>query len=239
MFHTTRKIELKQVQVECRVNWPQSKTWRWTDSAGSDCSCHCSARASALARTWQKLAVTLILAKEPCRFLFSPNVPHDQLKSPPCFLRVSLDRESYTVTPGSSWTSGSILSWCSSPLVCLETRDYLSVSAVFLVATWIICLLLIIFLYYRGMVDFVSASPHEGAFTVLEQKLKIEPQWRFTVRGKQLLRYIMLSYFVPYCVVQFPIQSICFDSMLRIFSRSVPVSRELVILISRKQLWLF
>lgn len=116
------KISLvKQGREESRVNWPQSKTGHWTDSAGTDCSCHCSARAWVPARTCQKLAVTLIYTEEPCCFLFSPNVPRDKLKSPPLFMRASWDgeRESYTVThPWLVLESWQYLALCWFSLVC-------------------------------------------------------------------------------------------------------------------------
>lgn len=84
--------------AERSPDWPQSKTGHWTDS-GTDCSCHCSARAGVPARTCQTLAVTLIYAEEPCCFLFSQNVPHDKLESTLCFMRASWDRERATLLP--------------------------------------------------------------------------------------------------------------------------------------------
>lgn len=83
---------VKKRKVESRVNWPQAETGLWTDSAGTDGRCHCSARPWVPARACQKLAVTLIYTEEPCCFLFSPDVPHDKLKSPPCFMRALWDR---------------------------------------------------------------------------------------------------------------------------------------------------
>lgn len=136
---TKKKVEIslvKQGRVESRVNWPQAKTGHWTASAGTDCSCHCSARAWVPARTCQKLAVTLIYTEEPCCFLFSPNVPRDKLKSPARFMRALWDREreSYTVTHPwlvlETWQCFSFML----VLTCLTTlvvRDYLSLSVLF------------------------------------------------------------------------------------------------------------
>lgn len=139
--------------------WPQSETGHWTGSAGTDCSCHCSARAWVPARTCQKLAVTLIYTEEPCCFLFSPNVPRDKLKSPPCFTRASWDgeRESYTVAH--PWLVPE--SW---QLFTLVLRDYLSLCSFVLVLLKLSSLLLILFgKLYLGLVQCGNKNPLWGS----------------------------------------------------------------------------
>lgn len=195
---------VKQRRVDSRVNWPQSNTGHRAESAGTDWSCHCSARALVPARACQKLAVTLINTEEPHCFLFRPNVPCYRLKSPLCFMRASwTDRkkESYTVTfpsdspgvlAGIQLHAGSHLS-----VHCGSERLFISVCAVFfLEAIWFWGILLILFFtVYLGLVYFANATLCKGTIRIG----KSAPLFSCTERG--YVKHLIGCSTVPFCYV--------------------------------------
>lgn len=166
----TKRAKRVEISLESREEWSPE----WIDlrvRLGTEqtllaqiCSCHCSAGAWVPARTCQKLAVTLIYTEEPCCFLFSPNVPRDKLKSPPCFMSASWDRERVThprlVLESWQYFSFMLVLTC---LLCLVLRDYLSLFVLFFFlwhSSFGVCCKFFFYKLYLGLVHFASTPPY-------------------------------------------------------------------------------